>query len=200
MRNRFMKRAVIGALAAAAALLAGTAQAALQNRDLNGDGQTDAFYDTDLNITWLRDADVNGLKQWGAAVTWADTFSFGGYTDWRLPTSDTCQNLNCAGSEMGHLWYVELGNTAGALTNTGNFQNFQSYAYWSGTEVSGVAQNAYYFYNAIGGQYGHNETDDFYAMAVRDGDVTTAVPEPETYVLMLGGLAAMVLAIRRKRR
>ena len=37
-------------------------------------------------------------------------------------------------------------------------------------------------------------------MYVRDGDVTAAVPEPETYALMLGGLAAMTLASRRRTR
>ena len=57
---------------------------------MNGDTVTDAFYDTDLNITWLRD-----------------------------------------GSEMGHLWYVELGNSAN-FTNAGGFQNLQSDLYWSG--------------------------------------------------------------------
>ena len=88
MQTKFMKRAVLGA--AAAVLLAGAAQAALQARDLNGDTVTDAFYDTDLNITWLRDANVNGPMHWDTAVSWADTYSFGGYTDWRLSTSDTC--------------------------------------------------------------------------------------------------------------
>ena len=115
------------ALLCAGALLAaaGTAQAALQDRDLDGDSVVDAFYDTDLDITWLRNADVNGVMDWDTAVAWADGFSFSGYDDWRLPVSDECQGYDCTGSEMGHLWYVELGNTAGAMTNTGDFQNLQ---------------------------------------------------------------------------
>lgn len=132
MQTRFMKRAVWGAMAVAAMLAAGGAQAALQDRDLHGDTVTDAFYNTDLNITWLRDANVNGTMNWATAVGWADTYSFGGYTDWRLPTSDTCVNMNCTGSEMGHLWCSELGNSAGQMTNTGDFQNLQSDFYWSG--------------------------------------------------------------------
>ena len=114
MKSRFMKNA--SAAGTAAMLLAGAAQAALVARDLNGDTVTDAFYDTDLNITWLSDANVNGAMNWDTAVAWAEGLSFGGYSDWRLPTSDTCQFYNCTGSEMGHLWYVELGNT-GAVTN-----------------------------------------------------------------------------------
>jgi hypothetical protein len=102
---------------------------------------------------------------------------------------------------MGHLWYLELGNVAGAMTETGNFQNLQSYAYWSGTEFPFVPVNAYYFITLNGDQEGHYEqADPFYAMAVRDGDVAAAVPEPETYALMLGGLAALALARRQQRR
>ena len=65
MESKGMRRAVFGAVGAAAMLLAGAAQAAgvpgqgtwettLQARDLNGDSVTDTFYDTALNITWLR--------------------------------------------------------------------------------------------------------------------------------------------------
>lgn len=34
----------------------GTWETTLQVRDLNGDGGVDAYFDTTLNITWLRDA------------------------------------------------------------------------------------------------------------------------------------------------
>jgi hypothetical protein len=61
MRCNFTKRAVFGAVGTAAMLVAGAAHAALQDRDLDHNGVTDAYYDTDLNITWLRNANVNGL-------------------------------------------------------------------------------------------------------------------------------------------
>lgn len=110
--------------------LAAPAQAILLARDLDGNGVTDAFYDTTLNITWLGKAN-NGLMNWSAANTWANTLTFGGYSDWRLPTIvDTgtpgC-NVSYAGgtdcgfnvqttsgstvySEMASLWYDSLGN------------------------------------------------------------------------------------------
>ena len=83
MQTKFFQRAMAGAVAAAAMLIAGAAQAQLVARDLNGDTVTNAFYDTDLNITWLRDANVNGSMDWDTAVAWADGSSFGGYSDWR---------------------------------------------------------------------------------------------------------------------
>ena len=60
MQTKFIQRAMASAVAANAMLIAGAAQASLLARDLNGDTVTDAFYDTDLNVTWLRDANVNG--------------------------------------------------------------------------------------------------------------------------------------------
>ncbi|MBL8383335.1 MAG: DUF1566 domain-containing protein [Burkholderiales bacterium] len=132
--------AVFGAMAIMAALSAapvvagpvsgqGTWETTLQARDLNGDSVTDAFYDTVLNITWLRDANVNGRMNWNDAVAWANGLTLGGYSDWRLPTMVDTGAPGCdAGydcfynvqtktgstvySEMAHLWYVTLGNLA----------------------------------------------------------------------------------------
>ncbi len=200
-----MKNAKL-ALVLAAAALSGTAQATLQGRDLNGDTFVDAFYDTDLNITWRRNANVNGAMTWANAVTWAENSSFGGYTDWRLPTSDdTCPlvdpQYNCTGSEMGHLWYVELGNLAGDVTpNVGNFVNMQLYAYWSGTTYAPDSSQAWGFNIDQGDQFFGGKENRLFAMAVRPGDVTAAVPEPSTYALMLVGLGALGFVARRRRR
>jgi hypothetical protein len=104
----------------------GTWQTTLQARDLDGNGTTDAFYDTALNITWLRDANVNGKQVWASANAWANNLSFGGYEDWRLPTmvdtgSNGCStaggtdcgwNVPTATSEMAHLFHISLGNKA----------------------------------------------------------------------------------------
>ena len=43
------------------------------------------IYDTDLNIIWLQDAGMGGIKNWFDAMTWAANLVYGGYDDWRLP-------------------------------------------------------------------------------------------------------------------
>jgi hypothetical protein len=184
-------------------LLAGMAQAALLDRDLDKNGVTDAFYDTDLDITWLRDANVNGPQGWSEAADWAAGFSIGGFADWRLPTADpACSGGDCIGGEIGHLWYVGLGNTsAGGLTNTGGFQNMESFWYWSGSQPSPGSSVAYAFdmRNGVQGtQFTSASSNQLFAMAVTNGDVAP-VPEPGTYALLLAGLAGMGLAATRKR-
>ena len=91
-------------------------QSTLQARDLDGDTVTDAFYDTQLNITWLRDANANrtngntGEMTWFAAESWASNLSFGGYTDWRLPTMLDTGAPGCAVSPGGSDYHTGGGD------------------------------------------------------------------------------------------
>ena len=66
-----------GAAAAAAVPGQSTWETTLQARDLDGDTVTDAFYDTTLNVTWLRNANVNGQMTWNDANPWAANLVFG---------------------------------------------------------------------------------------------------------------------------
>ena len=173
------------------------------------------IYDTDLNITWLANANVNGLITWNDAMTWASNLSYYDsvrnvtYTDWRLPTSDTCSGYNCTGSEMGHLFYTELGGMPGndiAATHFWNidynmFQNIQSDFYWSGTEYAPNTDTdgARIFNFNDGSQTAYNKGINLYAWAVRPGDVA-AVPLPATAWLFGSGLLGLVGMARHKKR
>ena len=180
-------------------LFASGSHAALQSR-LGGL----ALYDTDINVTWAADANINGLMNWSAANSWAAGLTISGISGWRLPTSDTCFGFNCTGSEMGHLFYTELGGTAGGgflstlNANAALFSNLQSSVYWSGTEYAPDTDLAWSFGTGSGNQGIVSKGNDFYALAVRSGDVA-AIPEPETYAFMLAGLGLIGLMRRRRR-
>ena len=134
-----LKRSFATTVVAVVTLAAGAAQAVgvpgrgtwettLQPRDLNGDSVADAFYDTALSITWLRNGNVNQDMNWSNANAWASNLVVGGIGGWRLPTMvDTgmpgCDPSNAGGtdcgfnvqtdsSELAHLYYVTLGNLA----------------------------------------------------------------------------------------
>jgi hypothetical protein len=173
-----------------------------------------AYYDTDLDTTWLADAHLaasnsfglpvaepdrngrapvgsiltDGRMYWPDALRWIDGMNaatYLGFSDWRLPanspingsafnsafTNNATSDLGYANSEgwvddagipvseMGHLFYVTLGNTGSCPPNDaspgtmcpaqrdpqrnhGPFTGIQPTAYWSGSVFdSGNAWN-----------------------------------------------------------
>ena len=131
----------------------------------------------------------------GYSVTWTDS-------TWRLPaTWGGTEGYNITTSEMGHLFYIELGNPADYFSpfspNTGIFENLLVQNYWSGTEHAGVG--AYYFHMGGGSQNTHWKVSEIAGgMAVRSGDVS-AVPIPGA-VWLLGSWLLTMTGLRRKLR
>jgi len=138
--------------------------------------------------------DPVGDMNWPAALLWIDAMNaanYLGYNDWRLPATtqpdNTCSSqtgdvppldygLNCTGSEMGHLFYNELGATAGETVLTGDPAELEKFSnsirtliYWSGTPVSSSIAFILDFHN--GNQFFLNKDREVFVFAVRDGDV-----------------------------
>ncbi|NOQ13748.1 MAG: hypothetical protein GQ583_04610 [Methyloprofundus sp.] len=201
--------------------ISGTAEAALIDR---GGGM---IYDNVLDITWLQDANyvvtsgyaadhataipedenatdniyLDGRMGWDAANIWVADLSYEGYDDWRLPGflgGGACSGGNCTDSELGHMFYNNMGATNGESildgTNTANlalFDNIQSSVDWASVEwdKDGIAR-AWAFLFLDGSQSVPEKTFEYYAWAVRGGDVLS-VPAPAPLWLVGSGLVAM---------
>jgi hypothetical protein len=235
MRQLILKTALLACAAiagnahAVAVAGQGTWETTLLGRDIDGNavaGNADSavfLYDTVLNVTWLRDPNVNGLMTWQDAKDWSANLAVGAFDDWRLPTlkpvNGTSFNYEFSNngtsdfgfaatgvgwgvaSEMGHLFYVTLGNDR-SLSNTGDFQNLYTNVYWSGLEYAPDTSFAWIL--NIGARFGdqrdYEKATSLRAMAVRPGDVLVSpVPEPETYALMLAGLGLVGFMARRRK-
>jgi hypothetical protein len=120
-----------------------TAQAALLGRAALTPGGTDyqAYYDDELNITWVADANLaatsnfgvtginpDGTMSWYTAQSWIGAMnaaSYLGASNWRLPTTIDVGQLGCLSniegdcgynvdpstSEMAHMFFSTLGNS-----------------------------------------------------------------------------------------
>ena len=168
-------------------------------------------YDDVNNITWAADAnlaqtsgyDADGLMTWANAVAWADQLRLGGYTDWSLPTTvPAVWDMNQTGSQMGNLFYTQLGGVAySSITTTHNanytlFTNVKSSVYWSGSEYAPIPSYAWNFNTSNGYQDYYNKDVQYYAWAVRPGDVA-AVPVPGAFWLFGSALVALTGLKRR---
>lgn len=204
------------------------------------DGQ--AVYDTDLNITWVSDASLpitqgysGDRMNWYGAQQWIKTLNatnYLGFDDWRLPITNqpdpTCSTqwnsswggksggTNCSLSELGHLFYHELGGVASESINTTHNENIKYFKnitnnYWSDTTYEsptnltvnfGNSYNAWHFQMGNGIQLEDSKTNDYYfnAWAVRDGDVTS-IPEPSRLALTIFGVLSLsIKTILRPRK
>ena len=76
----------------------------------------------------------------------------------------------------------------------------QAGIYWSGTVFAPNPIGVWYFGAFNGFQDAVSQNNPLLAVAVRPGDVIAAIPEPQTYAMMLLGLSALMVAVRRRSR
>jgi hypothetical protein len=201
------------AAATMAALLgaAGTAHAAFQGRLANGapsstctvSGATKCtyFYDTTLDITILNNWNI-GTGEWspsaapGSAqrLAAAAGFNASGLSGWVLPTGNGSAPAGASNQYLS-IWNAVGGTFAGLSSQ---FDLVRTDFYWSGSGITGFDGAAWQFRTDSGGQdIRYIEFRPARAVAVFPGDIA-AVPEPQTYALMLMGVGAVLLARRRR--
>ncbi len=174
----------------------------------------EAPWRTQMNWASNLDTALSVTLNAGVSVTWTDS-------SWRLPATvdgpyvygydgTTTAGYNITSSEMGHLYYEELGNlgyfdTSGnypqpgwGLNNTGDFKNLIASWFWSGTEYAIGPCDAWNFGMGNGYQIKYIKTDIGYGLAVRSGQVSS-VPVPGAIILLSAGLL-WVAGIGRKIR
>jgi hypothetical protein len=208
----------------------GTWESTLQGRDLDGNLSTfEAYYDTDLDITWLANANYAGTSMnWTTANAWAAGLNpySSGITGWRLPTvtdtgtsgcnfaytgTDCGYNVDTATGEMAHMFYVTLSDkayfdTSGSpqagygMTNTGPFSNVQSgYYYWSATEYAPSTNLAWLFDTANGLQDSDGKAYSLYAWAVHSGDVGATTVPVPAAVWLFGSGLLGLIGVARRK-
>ena len=168
----------------------------------------------DAANSWASSLTVGGFNDWRLPLTLPVGATLGGV--FTLFSNNGTSDFGYAGtaSEMGHLYYTTLGNLGAyipndaqpqgtvpqpgaGLGNTGPFSGLQSFQCWSATEFE-ITGYAWEFDVRDGAQGFIDKRAELYALAVRPGDVTAAIPEPQTYALLLGGLATMWVVRRRR--
>ena len=166
----------------------------------------------------MNTADYLGYSDWRLPTTapingsaFNNSYGYNGTTDFSYNISAPgTAHAGSTASEMAYLFYNDLGNkayydTSGNLqagygvTHVGPFQNLQSHPYWSGTEYAPGSNYAWHFGTGSGMQGAVTENIHYYAWAVRPGDVVAAVPEADTWVMLLAGLGLMGVVARRRR-
>ncbi|WP_347987737.1 DUF1566 domain-containing protein [Methylomonas sp. AM2-LC] len=163
----------------------------------NYDGANGRAYSGTYTLT-TADFGSGGTVDWWAGqalVHYLDTQNYGGSNQWALPTSNPVFGYD-NGSQLGELFYNELGGTAGSSIPSGPFSNVQAYVYWSGTEYAAYPGYAWYFYTVYGYQNLSYKDFQFYAWAVSPGQVN-AVPVPGAVWLFGTGMLGL-LGLKRR--
>jgi hypothetical protein len=223
MQTKIMTRALSGTLGAAAmmALSVAAQAAAFEGRNAtnavdatctnSGPNKCVSFYNATLDITILNNWNI-GQGPWNAAAAPGSAqaiaaeagFAATGLTGWVLPTGEPATQSGQYTGQYGSIM-SQVGGRFIDLQYQFDGVDSRGAGYWSSTVVASNPSRAWAFVTipgTMGGFWSFFETDHeawtINAVAVRPGDVA-AVPEPESYLLMLTGLGAIISLVRRSR-
>lgn len=236
MNMKYMRQlGAVSTLAAASTLASaavnpqqGTWTTTLQGRDLNGDGIADAFYDTDLKISWLADVmyartsdypawqrmpefPVDGMYPFDAKE-WAAQLDIHGLKGWRLPKTNAAQAFLSIDCDLVNLYDGVPCSDPSPLPSSSEMAHMFSV-------TLGGALNAGPFTNFEAGEFWSGTI--YRNIAFMSFDMSRGVqyadpvgysfnawavhigdvgviPEPGTYALLIAGIAALGLYRRNR--
>jgi hypothetical protein len=179
---------------------------------VSGPNKCAMFYNPTLNITILNDWNI-GTGFWsdtaaaGSAQALAESAGAAqtDFTGWFLPTGDGGALAGPLNQYLS-IW-EDVGSSLGGLqAHFDGVPQSSPYSYWSGTVYAPNTEGAWLFsaFDAFQTPIFKVSNDNtpiaLFAVAVRPGDVTASVPEPQTLALALLALGATVVARRRRSR
>jgi hypothetical protein len=161
---------------------------------------------------WVEQLAYEGYNDWRLPTISPINDSSFNYVLSRVGNADIGNNISSPNSEMAYMFHENLGNlsaydtdgtarggnsgTDWGVINPGFFNNLENNIYWTGVESASLA---WAFTTWSGYQDLSNKDNEFYAWAVRSGDVNvSAVPVPAAVWLLGSGLVGL-LSLRRKR-
>ncbi len=151
-------------------------------------------------VEWTGQLDYAGFSNWRLPDVKPVNGSFFQYDVSFDGSTDFGEYITSPQSELSYMYFVNLQNTSvhdmagnlilcglndNCLTNTGEFDNLQSFNYWSGVEVEIDPDFAWSFNTQHGIQTLYDgKSNQFHAWAVHEGDIAV-VPLPAAFWLFL---------------
>ena len=159
-----------------------SAHGAFEPVDFNLDGQIDGYSDVQAGVIWHVNAGASGLRTFPSAQSWVDGLVVGENSSWRLPTVFELESM-----------YQTLVSNYPRVT-TGPFQNVQLARYWSTTPADAIQgwNETLDMRNGLRYEHPTSTSLNMHAWAVQ------SVPEPESLLLMLGGLSLFSFITRKR--
>ena len=195
---------ILSALTAATMAASWGANATLEPR-LNGQ----AYYDTESDLTWTADVNINGSKTIDEQLSFLSTFIIDGIGGWRIPNNTEINDIAFKNSDCSQITICLPIGPFNTDDWGGSRLWFQAHATTDGQGYSQMyahgSDGKYYFAVSLFWAeyypaYMQGNSGTFAIWPVHTGDVAaiSQVPEPGTYAMLLAGLGLIGFIGRRK--
>ena len=140
---------------------------------------------------------------WGAQafVGYLNSINYGGSKQWSLPSTpdnDSSIGIYKTNSQLGELYYNELGGIVGYPIPENSLFSHEVDGYWSSNDSISNPYQGWIFDTSNGGQTRGLKDYQLYAWAVSPGNLNSSVPEPGIIWLLGSGFLGLLGLKRHK--